>query len=173
MAKVFKDDGAIFPMPPKKTGYETEHNKAVSEDKSEELSIAPPLSDESIVNTPYFTEKSFIPDKVINESHPAIRPAQSYDEVATEEIIVRIVDELILSEKMMVTLSERLALRLTEQLNTNEIISFISKNAKEGLNPESIHFKEHLLKYTVMLQEQIGASIKQITSDLFLKGKNL
>ncbi|MCC2624350.1 MAG: hypothetical protein K0R14_223 [Burkholderiales bacterium] len=174
MAKASKGSGgSIFPMPPKKTGHETEINKTVNEDKQEDVAAVHKQSDERITNVPHFTENLFEVGKATDKAQSVAGAVASYDEVETEEIIVKIVDELSKSEKVIGVLSNMLAQRLMEQLNTNEIITFISKSVEEGVSPEFINFKEHLLKYTVMLQEQIGISIKQITSDLFLKGKNL
>lgn len=164
-------EGAIFPIHPlkKKLGHETENNKNTTELKIDEASTIIKDTDGGIVNNEQFTPRPFIEDSAIVDSQISMRDVGAYDEVAAEEIVVKIVEELSRSEDLINTLSNAIAKRLSEQLNTHEIITFISKNKVDSDNPEHVYFKEHLLKYMVLLQEQISASIKQTTSNLLTR----
>jgi len=168
MAKVNKTpERSIFPLNPskKKSQYETELNKTINVPNHEEPDTENKHNNDNEAS-PKQLINPIIEDETIEESVPSIHHNMPYDEVVTEEIMVKIVNELGKSSKIMSILSNTIAERLLEQMSTTQTVSFINENIPNGVNPDTIYLKENLLKYSAVIQDRISMSIKQITSNL-------
>ncbi|MCE3269157.1 MAG: hypothetical protein K0R49_1409 [Burkholderiales bacterium] len=183
MAKTQKNnDGVIFPISPqkKKSGRKPETSQVPDEVKAENYKPDMPEHEDIIVdrevNIPEenitvsrHLIKPFTAHKISPEEGLSVKPSAQFDQVTTEEIIARIVNELSKEDKLISTLADEIANRLLEQMNTIEIAKFINKNSSETVNPDFIYFRENLLNYTAMLQDVVSTSIKRITTNLLTK----
>lgn len=161
-------EGEIFPLNPtkKKSQYQTELNQPIKVDKHEELDIINQQDNNDIKATiKHHSNKPKEAGTLVEPVVPADKNMK-VDDILAEEVMVKIVNELSKTPAVINILSNAIAERFLEQMNTNQIMHFINENTPGMVDPQAIYFKDYLLKYSAVLQDQISISIKQITSNL-------